>query len=97
MTSAQLLASILGTLLGGTIGLLFVLGAVGAIFAWPFMLWSIMRNVKGVRVQLERLNDTFERGTGENRPSPVTSTGSLNLSPATSRLGVAATQSPFPR
>lgn len=66
------MVEIIGALMG--IGGGFVIGAavLGMLvlsFCLPFMAWSATRNIRDIRRQLERLNDTLEsrspaRGTG---------------------------------
>lgn len=52
--------------------LAWVVGLMLAIF-WPFMAWSAMRNVKGIRQELERLNNTLSNNVH------ITKTGPLGL------------------
>lgn len=62
--------------------ILLVLGFVVYIvlgFLLPFMALSATRNLKQIRVQLERLNDTLELRLPLDGPLPVTRTGPLNV------------------
>lgn len=48
----------------GAVGLWWLLGLAFALFLMiggPLIALSVMRNVRGIRQQLERLNDTLER------------------------------------
>lgn len=57
------MASVLGEL-----GALWLLLSIVVVFAfgimWPLMAFSITRNIKHIRVQLERLNDTLDASRG---------------------------------
>jgi len=41
------------------------------LFLWlPYMAWSLTRNVRAIRVQLERLNDILERQSSSQSSGP---------------------------
>lgn len=66
-----------GRLLGGAIGsvlmVLLLVSVTTGLFLWPLLAWSLVLNIRRIRMQLERLNDNIER-----RPAS-TSGGILGL------------------
>jgi len=92
------MGELLGAIIGLSGGLVMVLG-VGVYFVllgWvPLMVLSATRNIKQIRVQLERLNDTLDSKLSADGPTPFTRTGPLSLSGATGRSDIAATERPF--
>lgn len=62
--------SLIGNLLGVPLMLLWALGLLlyGTL---PVMAWSAMRNIKGIRRQLERLNENLEARPNSARTGPL--------------------------
>jgi len=63
--TAEQLAHLVGALLGSVFGIVLVVGFLIAVFFWPYLAWSAVRNIKRIREQLERLNDNLERRAGD--------------------------------
>ncbi|MGH2667513.1 MAG: hypothetical protein ACRDH5_00045 [bacterium] len=66
----DLVATILGTSIGGAIGLLWIAGFV-LYLGLPLMAFSVMRNIKGIRVELERLNRSADPKAPTARAGPL--------------------------
>jgi hypothetical protein len=61
-------------LLGSAGSLFIAVGFAAGLFlvVWlPYMAWSVTRNIRQIRVQLERLNDTLERSSSPSRPGTL--------------------------
>jgi hypothetical protein len=57
------MAELLGGLIGGGVGITTVAVIIGSwalLLLLPWMAWSTTRNIKQIRIQLERLNDNIE-------------------------------------
>ncbi|HEV3059059.1 MAG TPA: hypothetical protein VGY48_12485 [Vicinamibacterales bacterium] len=53
---------------------------------WPFLVWSVVRNIKRIRLQLERLNTNLESG-GMNIKLTLEQTGAGLAGGSTTRAG----------
>ena len=77
-------------LLGSFGMLIFAIGWATAFFlaVWlPYMAFSVTRNIRQIRIQLERLNDTLESRLSADGPTPFTSTSPLTSSRLSARPG----------
>jgi hypothetical protein len=59
------MARLIGELLTVSGSMLIAVGwlfGIVLVFWLPYMAWSATRNIRGIRIQLERLNDTLSSG-----------------------------------
>lgn len=71
------MAELVGGTLGLGVGLLWIVALVLLMF-WPLMAWSAMRSLKGIRRELERMNDHMDkRAFVEAPPREYTKMGTL--------------------
>jgi len=68
--TAHAFGQLLGTLLSSALGLLLVGGFIIVVFFWPYLALSAVRNLRGIRQQLERMNDTLESRGSDTASSP---------------------------
>lgn len=85
--------SLLGTLIGSVLGLVFLAGLIAVMLAGPFLVFSAVRSLRRIAAALERMNDT------RAVPSPALN-GEPEVGPWKPRVNAAqspaSTQSPFP-
>jgi hypothetical protein len=65
------MTELIGAILGASGVLIVGVGWALALVlvAWmPYMAWSVTRNIRQIRMQLERLNDTLESRLSADRP-----------------------------
>lgn len=68
--TAHAFGTLIGTLFGSAVGLLLVGGFIIVVFFYPYMALSAVRNLRGIRQQLERMNDTLDSRGSDTASAP---------------------------
>ncbi len=64
-------ASSIGSLLGGALGAVFVVGILITVCGLPFLAWSATLNLRRIRRALERLADAADGRSGAAGAGPL--------------------------
>lgn len=69
--SAESIGALIGTIIGVPLVAVFFFCVLIAMLFWPLLAWSATRNIRQIRIQLERLNDTLESNMSVSGPAPA--------------------------